>query len=517
MTLEAGTRIGPYAISGSLGAGGMGVVYAATDTRLGRRVAIKLLPADASVDPERRRRFVQEARAASTLSHPNIAQIYDVVEDAPAIVMELVDGTTLDRVIAAGPLPIARTLDYAVQIAGALEAAHAAGVVHRDIKPGNIIISRDGRVKVLDFGLAKLVERNAAEATVTSLKTRDGIIMGTVGYMSPEQAEGRAVDARSDIFSLGAVLYEMLAGRRPFAGNSELAVLSSVLTQPPPPLTGVPRAVAAAVERALQKAPQARYASAADMRADLTRSLTSRTAAADAAWRRPSVLVPAALALAAIVAYGAWQTVQARGQRWARETAIPEMERAQFTSHTIKAVQIARAAEKYAPDAVARVRGTWLHVTIHTVPEGAAIEIKNYDDVTGGWEPFGTSPAAIVLPFGYYRFRLTKAGYRTAEVAGASRTTTFRLAAEGPAHAGMVPVAGGAYSFGVTDRVTLPDYWIGRTEVTNREYKAFVDAGGYRTPEFWIEPFVDGDRTLTFAEAMTRFRDATGQIGRAHV
>ena len=511
MDVQPGTRLGPYQVTESLGAGGMGVVYRAIDTRLGRRVAIKLLAPDAVTDPERRRRFVQEARAASALNHSNIAQIYDVIDEPPAIVMELVEGMPLDRVLASGPLSLACVLDYAVQIASALAAAHAAGIVHRDVKPANIMVGADGRVKVLDFGLAKLAQPGTGDATVTAAATRLGAIMGTAAYMSPEQAQGLPVDARSDVFSFGAVLYEMLSGRRPFGGETQLAALTAVLTAAPVPLTHVPHDVTAIVERALRKSPEARYRDAAAMHADLAGAMARR--AGGTAWRRPSVLVPVALALVAIVAYGTWQTVQARGARWAREEAIPQLERAQFTSHTIEAVRLARVAEKYAPEDVARVRGTWLHVTLHTEPEGAAIEIKNYEDVNGTWEQFGTSPAEIILPFGFYRYRLTKPGFRTAEVAGPARATTFTLAPDGDAHAGMLPVAGGNFSCLLTDRVTLPAYWIGRTEVTNREYKAFVDAGGYRRPEFWTEPFVDGDRTLPFAEAMARFRDATGQTG----
>jgi serine/threonine protein kinase len=235
MDITSGTRLGPYEITGALGAGCMGVVYTAMDTRLGRRVAIKLLPPEAAADPERRRRFLQEARAASALNHPNIAQVYDVLgEQSPGIVMELVDGTPLDRLIAAGPLPVTRALEYAAQIASALEAAHAAGIVHRDIKPANVVIGRDGRVKVLDFGLAKIhAVVPEGDATVTSAGTRLGTIMGTAAYMSPEQAEGRAVDARSDIFSFGATLYEMLSGRRPFTATSELGVIANILTQAP--------------------------------------------------------------------------------------------------------------------------------------------------------------------------------------------------------------------------------------------------------------------------------------------
>ncbi|HEX4565260.1 MAG TPA: serine/threonine-protein kinase, partial [Vicinamibacterales bacterium] len=197
MALEPGTRLGPYQITGPLGHGGMGVVYAAVDTRLERRVAIKLLPPEAVADPERRRRLIQEARAVSALNHPNIAQIYDVVEvpadaggPASGLVFELVDGVTLDRLIAAGALPVPQVLDYAVQIAAALEAAHAAGIIHRDIKPANIVVGGDGRVKVLDFGLAKLAQAPHEDATMTSAGTRLGMIIGTAAYMSPEQAQG---------------------------------------------------------------------------------------------------------------------------------------------------------------------------------------------------------------------------------------------------------------------------------------------------------------------------------------
>ncbi len=255
-----------YRIDSELGRGGMGVVYRATDTRLGRAVAIKMLKAEATSDADRIRRFVQEARSASALNHPNIVTIYDIeeAEGSTFIAMELVEGKPLDRVLADGQLTIAKALDLGGQIASALEAAHAGGIVHRDIKPANIIVTPDGRVKVLDFGLAKLFERAPAQETMTAYATRPGLVMGTPAYMSPEQAEGRPVDARSDIFSLGAVLYEMLAGRRPFAGNSDLGVITSILRDQPPPVRtlrpDVPASVQAIVDRCLAKDPSARYA-----------------------------------------------------------------------------------------------------------------------------------------------------------------------------------------------------------------------------------------------------------------
>src|SRR6266545_4294739 len=194
------TTISHYRLEAELGRGGMGVVYRAVDTRLGRAVAIKMLPAGATADPDRNRRFVQEARAASALNHPHIVTIYDIDEEQGEtfIAMELVEGMPLDRLLAQGPLPVVRALEYGAQIAGALGAAHAGGIIHRDIKPANIIITSDGRAKVLDFGLAKLIELAPAAATKTALATRAGVVLGTASYMSPEQAEGRPVDARSD-------------------------------------------------------------------------------------------------------------------------------------------------------------------------------------------------------------------------------------------------------------------------------------------------------------------------------
>ena len=517
MSLQAGTRFGPYELLGELGRGGMGVVYAASDTRLGRHVAIKVLPAEAVADPERRRRFMQEARAASALSHPNIAQVFDVLEDPHAIVMELVDGTPLDRALANGRLTVPVALDYAAQIAGALAAAHAAGIIHRDIKPANSVVAGDGRVKVLDFGLAKLADAGAGtgDATATSVGTRLGLIMGTAAYMSPEQAQGLPVDARTDIFSLGAVLYEMLAGRRPFAGDTDLAAITARLTETPAAIAGVPRDVDAIVQRALQKAPDARYPNAAAMRADLTAALARLTTPREAAWKRPSVLVPVGLALAAVIAVGTWQTVQARGVRWARTQAIPEMARIEGTAHTLDAVRLARVAERYAPDDVRRVRDTWIRFRITTEPAGATVEIRNYSDVNGAWEPMGTSPVDLQIPFGYYRVRLTKAGFTPIDASMSTRSATFTLVRSSE-HEGMVAVpAVKDYAYRVTRPVTLSGYWIDRLEVTNRAYKTFVDAGGYRDRKYWTEPFADGDRTLAFDEAVARFRDTTGRTGPA--
>src|SRR5215475_449064 len=221
--VATGSKIGPYEILSPLGAGGMGEVYRARDAKLGREIAVKVLPASVADDRGRRQRFEQEARSASALNHPNILTIYDIGEADGAlfIAMELVEGKTLRELLASGePLPTKRLLDLGVQAAEGLAKAHSAGIVHRDLKPENVMVSRDGFVKILDFGLAKLVQAPAAEAsnlpTVVEPATRPGTVMGTVGYMSPEQASGEPVDYRSDQFSLGSVLYELLTGSKPF-------------------------------------------------------------------------------------------------------------------------------------------------------------------------------------------------------------------------------------------------------------------------------------------------------------
>ena len=257
-----GQSLGHYRIDAKLGQGGMGVVYRAFDTHLDRPVAIKILRADATASPERRRRFVQEAKSASALNHPNIIHIYDISssDGTDFIAMEFVEGKTLDQLIGKSGLPVKETLKYSIQIADALSRAHSAGIVHRDLKPANIIVSEDGRVKVLDFGLAKLTETavdpDADTATMPAeqiVQTEEGLIVGTVAYMSPEQAEGKKVDARSDIFSFGSVLYEMASGRRPFEGPTKISTLSAVLHKEPAPLGELTPDVPAELEKIISR------------------------------------------------------------------------------------------------------------------------------------------------------------------------------------------------------------------------------------------------------------------------
>ena len=324
-----GQTLDRYTIEAKLGEGGMGVVYRARDSHLNRVVAIKVLPADKVSDSERRQRFVQEARAASALNHPNIVTIHDIRSDSGIdfIVMEHVGGRPLDEVIAGRPLRLNRALRYAIQIADALARAHEAGIVHRDLKPSNIIVSDEDVIKVLDFGLAKLidpVERSAEDQTQTRPITDDGMIVGTAAYMSPEQAEGRKVDGRSDIFSFGAILYEMVTGRRAFEGASMVSVLAKILNDEPvsPNAAGaaIPVDVERTIMRCLRKDPARRFQSMADLKVGLDDLLTDSGSAVAAVPGRATAparrMVPLVLSGAFVVllagGYLAWKSSSPR-------------------------------------------------------------------------------------------------------------------------------------------------------------------------------------------------------------
>src|SRR6266446_6552820 len=276
MSIAAGTKLGRYEIRAKIGEGGMGEVYRARDDKLNRDVAIKVLPASLSQNADRLRRFEQEAQAAGALNHPNILAVYDVGthDGAPYVVSELLEGESLKERLGDGPLAQRKTTDYAVQVAHGLAAAHGKGIVHRDLKPDNLFITKDDRLKILDFGLAKLVEPVGEGLAQTEIATRKvqtdpGTVMGTVGYMSPEQVRGRHVDHRSDIFSFGAVLYEMLCGKRAFHGDSAVETLNSILKEEPPELTTTNRHIAPALERVvwhcLENRPERRFQSATDV------------------------------------------------------------------------------------------------------------------------------------------------------------------------------------------------------------------------------------------------------------
>ena len=313
-----GTRVSHFEILDKLGQGGMGVVYKAKDTQLDRLVALKVLPESAARDEDRRQRFFQEAKAASALNHPNIVTIYEIFSDGGNyfIAMELVRGKTLSQMITAKGLPVADILTYATQMADALAKAHGAGILHRDLKPANVMVTGDDLVKVLDFGLAKLQEAGpaASDATLTALDqtplTDRGVIMGTVAYMSPEQAEAKPLDARSDIFSFGSLLYEMVTGRKAFSGESRVLTMASLIREEPTPVSelapGAPRGLERVIERCMRKQPDRRIQSMIDikhaledLREDSLSGRTSVTGLTPAAPRRSPWIIPAAVAVLA--------------------------------------------------------------------------------------------------------------------------------------------------------------------------------------------------------------------------
>ena len=276
MSLSPGARLGPYEIVSPLGAGGMGEVYRARDERLKRDVAVKVLPASFASDPDRLRRFEHEAQAAGLLNHPNITAVYDIgsVDGAPYVVSELLEGETLRAALVGGRLSARKAIDYAIQLAQGLAAAHEKGIVHRDVKPENLFLTKDGRLKILDFGLAKLthsdrVSEPGAGATIGPTETESGAVMGTVGYMSPEQLRGKRVDYRSDIFAFGAILYELLSGRRAFHGDSVPETMNAILKDDPPELSESGRSISPALARVvshcLEKIPERRFHSLYDV------------------------------------------------------------------------------------------------------------------------------------------------------------------------------------------------------------------------------------------------------------
>ena len=330
MALAAGSRLGPYEILTPLGAGGMGEVYRARDTRLGRDVAIKVIAAGSSMDGDRLRRFEQEARTASALNHPNILTIHDfgTHDGAPFVVTELLEGVTLRERLALGALSPRRAVDYAVQIAHGLAAAHGKGIVHRDLKPENIFVTADERIKILDFGLAKLMTRERSESKTNAptqpAGTEPGIIMGTAGYMSPEQVRGQPADARSDLFAFGAVLYEMLTGNRAFRGDSMIETMNAILKADPPEPSRSQAAIAPSldriVRRCLEKSPAARFQSADDLGFALTEAASSPSTAPIAGsgdarrrqWSRIVLVASLAALVVGLIALGLRDRFRAR-------------------------------------------------------------------------------------------------------------------------------------------------------------------------------------------------------------
>lgn len=524
-----GSRRAHYTIESRIGAGGMGEVYRALDTKLGRSVAIKLLPSGSSEHAESIHRFIREAKAASSLNHPNIVTIHEIGEDesGPFIVMEHITGSPLNREIGE-PMPLDRFFDRALQITSALGAAHAAGVVHRDVKPANIMVTDSGLVKVVDFGLARLTplgagDQDALTARVTSPPTTPGSIIGTVGYMSPEQIEGTQASPRSDVFSTGIVLYEMLTGRPVFRASSTIATLTAILRDEPPKLSSlrqnIPPALAALVARCMAKDPTVRYADCGEVHRELLRIKEFLDDTGRRSWlRRP--VGKAVIALAVVVLAAAavlwWRRMSA--ERWARNEALPQIERLSAASDLDGAYRLALRAMAIIPDDP-QLKQLWTNLTfpmkVESDPPGADVAFKVYAAPDSSWIPLGKTPTETVgVPVALLRFRLTRDGYVPLEVAPEvdSDVMRFKLQRVGDLPPRMVVVPRGPTTF-QGNRVDVPAFRIDQYEVTNREYKRFVDGGGYEKPELWKHPIVKGGRTLPWKEAMAEMVDGTGRPG----
>jgi len=530
-----GETVSHYRIVAEIGAGGMGVVYKAEDLRLGRFVALKFLPPQLVRDEEAKQRLFAEARAASVLDHANVCTIYDVEElpDGRAfLAMAFCDGETLKARLERGPLPAVEAARIAAQVARGLARAHQAGIIHRDVKPGNIMITGGGEAKLLDFGIAK--------ATGGLDLTRTGTTLGTVAYMAPEHVHGGLADERSDVWALGVVLYEMLAGGRPFTGADDYELLQAIVDRPAPPLSGpgITPELSGVVSRALERDRARRYPSAGEMAVALDERLRPATTAPVAAAgtgaraRRSRTLVAAAvlIVLGGLGGLWAWRSSGARG---ARNVHLPEALRLADLDRFGEAFVLATRVERAIGDDPV-LASLWPRISrnldVTTVPDDAEVAFSVIGG-DGSWHPLGRTPLVNArAPRGVFRWRVEKPGFDTLDLVRSTELTVllpgltepFTLTPAGILPSGMasVPVPPEGLRLTITgfdynSAVPAPGFLIDRREVTNAEFRAFVNAGGYEKREYWTEPFVRSGERLDWSAAMAMFRDRTGRPGPA--
>ncbi|MBZ5536860.1 MAG: protein kinase [Acidobacteriia bacterium] len=523
-----GRQYGSYRILSLLGAGGMGEVYRGHDSKLGRDVAIKTLPAEFARDPERLARFRREAHTLASLNHPNIAAIYGLEEseEVDYLVLELVEGDTPH-----GPLPLATALDRARQVAEALEAAHEHGIIHRDLKPANVKVTPEGRVKVLDFGLAKAIwgiEAQPYHLSQTAIATGTGSvaghIVGTPGYMSPEQARGLEVDQRTDIWAFGCLLYELLAGKRAFESETVTDTIAAVLEHEPdwqalPAET--PTKVRALLRQCLHKDANLRLGSIRDAQATIEEVQRGRNRwRFSAIARQPRFAIPVAAILVLLGFLGMRLYQRNSRVRWVREQAIPEIARLLDSFQYKAAYRLIRRAEAVLPNdpTLKQIHhDNSFPTSFRTNPTGAEVWVTGYSPEDNDWLRLGTTPFTTnELLLGLYRFRIMKPGFQTILGAGEVRGGTsleFDLDAEGAIPPEMVRVPGGIVSIPGLDNKKLSAFLIDRYEITNRQFKQFIDGGGYQKRGYWKQDFVQSGRKLSWEEAMQLFRDSTGRPG----
>ncbi|MEX2528843.1 MAG: bifunctional serine/threonine-protein kinase/formylglycine-generating enzyme family protein [Gemmatimonadota bacterium] len=489
--LEVGQRLGHYEIIGQIGAGGMGVVYEARDTRLERTVAIKSLATLTLASDEVRRRFAREARTAAAINHPNIATTHAVEEydDCLYIVMELVQGVTLEALIAKQRPDVDTCIELAAQAAEGLGAAHERGIVHRDIKPSNVLVTHGGRIKITDFGIAR-------EMAGDEHITRTGHVVGTLAFMSPEQAEGHPAGPQADVWSLGAVLFTLLTGELPFGRDAELPMLHRLLTTGPPfeklP-SDLPTALTAVVRKAMARDSAQRFASGSELAVAL-RELQRQAAATTAPDRAPRSrrrrMAVAVAAFAITVLAGVYLHRESRA-RWARTEAIPAIDALLAEQRTFEAWLLVQEAEEYLGEdrqLQQLKRAAAIPRTILSTPEGAGVFVRAYLSDPDEWHYLGETPLQdVYVPAGNLRWEVRRTGFHTA--LGAFHVflgDTFRFDLRPETNASdMLFVSAGAYRRGGGTRgggatlVQLEGFWMDRVEVTNRAYEIFVSSGAY--------------------------------------
>lgn len=525
-----------YKIVEEIGRGGMGVVYKAEDTKLKRTVALKFLPSELTIEPEARERLIREAQAAAALDHPNICTIYEVDEAAGKtfISMAYVEGLSLRERIEQGPLKPNEVLDIAIQVAEGLEEAHKKGIIHRDIKSSNIMVTGKSQLRIMDFGLAKV--RGGPRVT------KEGTTLGTVAYMSPEQARAEDVDHRTDIWSLGVVIYEMLSGQLPFQGDSDASFLYSIVHSEPKSLRernpDIPPELEKIVTHALKKKPDSRFSSVAEMMRELKKYQTGLIRAADHGvtdfrtfWRcirKPFIAVPTILSIL-VLCFLVILLVNRRAKiNWAEDQAIPEIYELAENENFIPAFQLALKAERYVPKNPL-LSNIWpeisKQVSIQSDPPGAVVYFKEYKAVDSRWEYLGQTPIVMTrVPIGFFRWKAEKEACENVEGSAWSSVGLMNLILDkkGSIPSEMVRVPGGVAGFapipGLSNvkSVKLEHFLIDRYEVTNRQFKEFVESGGYQKPEFWKHEFIKKKKVLWWKDAMAEFQDATGKPGPAN-
>jgi dienelactone hydrolase/tRNA A-37 threonylcarbamoyl transferase component Bud32 len=540
--IASGTRIGHFVVEAQLGAGGLGVVYLAEDLKLKRKVALKFLSASLAPDQTAVRRLVREAQIAGALDHPNIAAVHEIGEwrSMPFIAMAYCAGTTVKARLAAGPLPVTEAVSILGQIARGLAHAHAAGVVHRDLKPANVMLGADGHVRILDFGLARVSSIDGPTATHL---TADGSTLGTVAYMAPEQVRGEAVDASADVWALGVTLYEMLTGVLPFRGATVVSTMHAILEDRPEPVrrlrSDVPPWLESLVESALRKPRVDRTLTAEEIVrvVDQHREQTGSAAPlrAPVSSRRRLALIAGAAAIAVAVLAG-WSYLSRAAQvRAARERDLPELARLVEREQFFPAFDLARRIEPHVgadPEWRRLFQAATRTIDIDSVPDGATVSYRPYGRTDESWRRLGQTPIRqLSLPRGLPEWRIEKDGYVPVDDVGLlpRYITLLRLGPDVPymfvldtpdrRPAGMVRASPrGLQLLAIAGLEHIPafelqDFWIDRTEVTNREFKRFVDAGGYRERRYWTQPFVRNGAEVPWDAAIATFRDKTGRTG----